>query len=127
MSDSKFILGRDILISINDIPLAMVESIETDSQLSYRHISSAFEAYDNLCLETEAHNIAITRLKLDSETGDIFSSYKDSTFTLKADLPEYSITFSDCRLLSLKESCNNNGRIIEKMQILSYSREITQS
>ena len=125
MSDAKFVLAKDILVSIDDAPLGMIESITVDSHISYRHIGSAFEAYDNLCLDTEEHNITLDQLKLNIDAPDFFDSY-DSTFSLKVALPDYNIVFSECRLLNLKETCSINSRLIDNIQILSYKRQITQ-
>ncbi len=126
MSDAKFVLAKDILVSIDDAPLGMIESITVDSHISYRHIGSAFEAYDNLCFDTEEHNITLDQLKLDSDAQDFFDSYKDSTFSLKVALPDYNIVFSECRLLNVKETCSISSRLIDNIQILSYKRQITQ-
>lgn len=126
MSDSKLILAKSILVSIDDAQIGMIESMSIDSHISYRHISSAFEAYDKLCPETEEHNITLSRLKLDNDASDFFNSYKDTTFTLKVALPDYNIVFSNCRLLNAKETCSINSRLIENIQILSYERKIVQ-
>ena len=125
MPDAKFVLAKDILVSIDDAPVGMIESITVDSHISYRHIGSAFEAYDNMCFDTEEHNITLSQLKLDSNVPDFFSSYKDATFTIKIALPDYNIVFSECRLLNVKESCSINSRLIDNIQILSYKRQIT--
>lgn len=84
MSDAKFVLAKDILVSIDDAPLGMIESITVDSHISYRHIGSAFEAYDNLCFDTEEHNITLDQLKLDSDAQDFLIHIKIQHFLLKS-------------------------------------------
>lgn len=126
MPNSNFIFSKNILVSINDTPLGMIESISIDSNISYRHISSAFEAYDNICFETEEHNITLSQLKLTPDAADIFDSYNNTNFNLKVALPDYNLVFSNCRLLTLKETCSINSRLIDNIQILSYKREVSQ-
>lgn len=126
MVNIAFPTSKDIYIKVNDKKIALIENYKVKTLRENKYIESFGESEPVFIVPGKIkYNIELSKVYIcQNSMSDSINFYELNNFDLVVVKPDKKIIYSGCEWVSLSESANLSGKIIESAVIVAKMKKV---